>query len=206
LGSEKLPVCLVNTVDNENGPPHFEYTSRCIKHPNCSVQLDFAEGCACIGGCDSSIGCLCAQRNGKQMPYNSKGILVKGKPLIYECNEQCRCPPSCRNGVTQRGLNTHLEVFRTSDKRWGVRSCDAIAAGTSICEYTGQVVSFEEQATPCHSDNEYIVNLNHVQERWTEWGNVSDILSEHKQQQQASCQAFPQLNFVIECFYAVCSI
>jgi euchromatic histone-lysine N-methyltransferase len=197
LRSEKLPIFLANNVDNEKGPPHFEYTSRPLWYQNSLVQLDSSEGCACVGGCDP-INCLCAQRNGKQMPYSSNGILIKGKPLIYECNEQCRCSLSCRNRVTQRGLNVQLEVFRTSDKRWGVRSWDPIAAGTFISEYTGQVVPVAEQAAICHSDGEYVLNLRHAQKR-TEWGSVSDILCEEEQQQQAgSSLAFPALNFLID--------
>jgi hypothetical protein len=115
------------------------------------------------------------------MPYSSNGILIKGKPLIYECNEQCRCPLSCRNRVTQRGLDVHLEVFRTSDKRWGVRSWDPIAPGTFISEYTGQVVPVAEQAAVCHSDSEYVLNLKHAR-KMTEWGSVSDILGEQQQE------------------------
>lgn len=196
FGIEKLPIFLANTVDNEKGPPHFEYTSRPIGYQNSLVLLDSSEGCACIGSCDP-INCLCAYRNGKQMPYNSNGILVKGKPLIYECNGQCRCPPSCRNRVTQRGLNVHLEVFRTSDKKWGVRSWDPIAAGTFISEYTGLVVSGEEQDGICHSDNEYVLNLKHAK-KGTEWGSISDISCEQQQQQDGSSQDFPPLNFVID--------
>lgn len=196
LGSEKLPIFLANTVDNEKGPPHFEYTSRPIRYQNSLMQFDSSDGCACIGNCDP-INCLCVHRNGKQMPYNSNSILVKGKPLIYECNEQCRCPLSCRNRVTQRGLNFHLEVFRTSDKKWGVRSWDPIAAGSFISEYTGLVISVEERDGICHTDNEYVLNLKHAQ-KGTEWGSVSDISSEQQHPQDGSSQAFPPLNFVID--------
>ena len=49
--------------------------------------------------------------------------------------------------------------FRTSDKIWGVRSWDPIAADTFISEYTGQVVPVTEHATICHSENEYVLNL-----------------------------------------------
>lgn len=150
----------------------------------------------CVGGC-GLIYCSCAQRNGKQIPYNSNGILIKGKSLIYECNEQCRCPPSCRNRVTQRGLNVHLEVFRTSDKKWGVRSWDPLAAGTFISEYTGQVFPIEEQAAICNSDSEYALNLKHAQ-KGTKWGSVSDILCEQQQREEGSNPAFPPLNFLID--------
>lgn len=196
LGIEKLPVPLSNNVDNEKGPPHFEYTSKTLRYQNPLVQLDSSEGCMCVGGC-GLVYCLCAQRNGKQIPYNSNGILIKGKSLIYECNEQCRCPPSCRNRVTQRGLNVHLEVFRTSDKKWGVRSWDPLAAGTFISEYTGQVFPIEEQAAICNSDSEYVLNLKHAQ-KGTEWGSVSDILCEQQQREEGSNPVFPPTNFLID--------
>jgi SET domain-containing protein len=86
------------------------------------------------------IACVLREMASKCHTVVTVFLLIKGKPLIYECNEQCRCPLSCRNRVTQRGLDVHLEVFKTSYKRWGVRSSDPIAAGTFISEYTGQVV------------------------------------------------------------------
>ncbi|GFZ09361.1 SU(VAR)3-9 homolog 1 [Actinidia rufa] len=41
---------------------------------------------------------------------------------------------------TCRGLKVRLEVFRTKDKGWGLRSWDPIRAGAFICEYAGEAI------------------------------------------------------------------
>eukprot|EP01018_Ginkgo_biloba_P021269 Gb_41073 [translate_table: standard] len=191
---EKVPVYLVNNFDNDKGPAHFEYITR-PRYSNSVGNLEPCQGCDCIGGCAGE-KCSCILRNGAEVSYNQNGILIKKKPLIYECGDKCRCPPSCRNRTTQKGLKNHIEVFKTSDRGWGVRCWDSIAAGTFICEYTGEVVS-EGEAALQHEGNEYILSANHSQERWTDWGSIADILCEQKQQ-DVSSQASSSFSFFVD--------
>ena len=67
-------------------------------------------------------------------------LLADLKSVIYECGPSCQCPSNCRNRVSQSGLKFRLEVFRTKNKGWGLRSWDSIRAGTFLCEYAGEVV------------------------------------------------------------------
>ena len=54
--------------------------------------------------------------------------LEVGMP-IYECNSACRCPPTCRNRVVQRGISKRIEVFKTKYKGWAVRALERIPVG-----------------------------------------------------------------------------
>jgi hypothetical protein len=87
--------------------------------------------------------------------------------------------------------------FRTSDKRWGVRSWDPIAAGTFISEYTGQVVPVTEHAAICHSESEYVLNLKRAKKK-TEWGSISDILCEQQQARWLQ-SSFPTIKLSNRC-------
>eukprot|EP01018_Ginkgo_biloba_P015341 Gb_40999 [translate_table: standard] len=191
---ESIPVCLVNTVDDDKGLPHFEYISK-VRYSNSVVNLESSSGCDCKGSCVAGDKCLCFSINGGEMPYNQNGILVRGKPLIYECGELCRCPPTCRNRVSQKGPKFHLEVFKTDNRGWGVRSWDSIPAGSFICEYAGEVDS-DKQEVEQDEENDYLLHAKRMQEKWIEWGDVSDILPEKKQ--DVSSEGPPQLNFVID--------
>jgi [histone H3]-lysine9 N-trimethyltransferase EHMT len=113
-------------------------------------------------------------RNGNSFPYSQSGLLLKGKPVIFECGPDCSCPPHCRNRVTQQGLNHRLEVFRSLETGWGVRSFDLIQAGTFICEYSGVVLT-REQAEIMTMSGDSLIYPNRFPNRWTEWGNLSLI-------------------------------
>ncbi|CAL0323325.1 unnamed protein product [Lupinus luteus] len=138
--AEKIPVCLVNDVDNEKGPAYFTY-SPTIKNLKPTAPLESSAGCSCVGGCQpDNYNCPCVQKNGGYLPYSAMGILADLKSVVYECGPSCQCPPNCRNRVSQGGLKIRLEVFKTKDKGWGLRSWDPIRAGTFICEYAGEVI------------------------------------------------------------------
>ncbi|KAL3819655.1 hypothetical protein ACJIZ3_005560 [Penstemon smallii] len=138
-GAESLPVSLVNDVDNEKGPAHFTYVSTLKSKPFPTSKPSL--GCQCMGGCqpgDSS--CSCTQSNDGFLPYSSLGVLISNNSLIHECGLTCVCPPNCRNRISQTGLRVRLEVFKTKDRGWGLRSWDPIRAGGFICEYAGEVI------------------------------------------------------------------
>nr|KYP67133.1 Histone-lysine N-methyltransferase, H3 lysine-9 specific SUVH5 [Cajanus cajan] len=46
-GKHRIPICAVNTIDDEK-PPQFNYITSMI-YPNC--RLDDLEGCDCTNGC-----------------------------------------------------------------------------------------------------------------------------------------------------------
>ncbi|KAM0993604.1 hypothetical protein ACFX2A_009369 [Malus domestica] len=162
-GAENLPVSLVNDVDGEKGPAHFTYVSS-LQYSKPVNLTEPTDGCLCIGGClPGNSNCSCIKKNGDFLPYTASGLLVNQKSLLHECGPSCQCPPNCRNRVSQSGLKVRLEVFKTKDKGWGLRSLDPIRAGSFLCEYAGQVLNIsgvEEMGSDYEDD--YIFDATHT--------------------------------------------
>ncbi|GAA0139559.1 histone modifying enzyme [Lithospermum erythrorhizon] len=139
-GAESLPVSLVNDVDDEKGPDYFTYIPT-PKYAKPYVLPEPSLGCQCNGGCQpGDVRCSCIQKNMGCLPYNPLAVLMKYQSLIHECGKTCACPSTCRNRMTQVGLKVRLEVFKTKNRGWGLRSWDPIRGGGFICEYAGQVI------------------------------------------------------------------
>lgn len=156
-GAENLPVSLVNDVDDEKGPAYFTYfPSLRYSKPVNLTEPSFS--CNCQGGClPGNSNCSCIKKNGGYIPYNVAGVLVNNKSLIYECGPCCSCPINCRNRISQAGLKVRLEVFKTKDKGWGLRSWDPIRAGAFICEYAGEVINdCKVEELGSESEDDYI--------------------------------------------------
>ena len=45
---------------------------------------------------------------------------------IIECNSRCPCGVNCLNRELQKGIQTPLEVFKTKDRGWGVRTMEQV--------------------------------------------------------------------------------
>lgn len=178
MGKENFPVLLFNDIDDDQDPLLFEYLAHPV-HPIAAFQGKHTEGgggCECVSNC--SVGCCCAQRNGGEFPYDGNGLLLKGKPLIYECGTMCRCPPTCANRLSQKGLRNRLEVFRSRETGWGVRSLDLIRAGAFICEFSG-VVLMKQQAEVLSMNGDSLVCPGRFPGRWVEWGDISDVFPDY---------------------------
>ncbi|KAJ0713896.1 putative [histone H3]-lysine(4) N-trimethyltransferase chromatin remodeling SET family [Helianthus annuus] len=135
-GAENTPICLVNDVDSEKGPAYFTYASS-LKYSK-PFRPAKSSSCKCSNGCQPATNCPCVERNGGYLPYSSGGVLLSHNSVIHECGPSCLCPSTCRNRISQTGLKLRLEVFRTKNKGWGLRSWDPIRAGAFICEYAGE--------------------------------------------------------------------
>lgn len=177
-GIENIPVCLVNEVDSEKGPSHFRYSNR-IEYLRSLDSMKPLEICRCASVClPGDLSCTCAKLNGGYLPYSSTGTLVSRKPLIYECNGSCCCSSNCRNRVTQRGIRLQLEVFKTNDRGWGLRSWDPIRAGTFICEYTGEVINRINLDDENAEDDEYVFQAIKADEKAFKWNYGPELLEE----------------------------
>ncbi|KAL6524125.1 hypothetical protein OROMI_031220 [Orobanche minor] len=155
LGKEPFAICAVNTVNDEK-PPMFNYISK-MMYPDWHNPIA-PSGCHCTGRCSDSKKCLCAMRNGGEIPYNHNGALVETKLLLYECGPHCKCPPSCYNRVSQRGIRYQLEIFKTESRGWGVRARTSIPSGSFICEYAGELLEDTEAEQKIGSD-EYLFDI-----------------------------------------------
>lgn len=169
-GKESQPICIENTIDDDKGPTAFEYSTK-LKYPDGIDKLESPAGCNCKGACTPSNDCSCFSRNGDELPYLNSGFLVREKDYIFECGSQCSCSSSCQNRATQKGLKFRLDVFKTVDRGWGVRSLEMIAAGSFVCEYTGKLVADEETINAV-SNREHILDARRLPHKMPRWGDV----------------------------------
>ncbi|KAK4346119.1 hypothetical protein RND71_036295 [Anisodus tanguticus] len=139
-GAESQPVCLVNDVDDEKGPAYFTYIPSLKYSKPFMKPINPSMGCQCLGGCQPGASCACIQKNGGYLPFNPLGVLLSYKTLIHECGSACSCPPNCRNRISQAGPKARVEVFKTKNRGWGLRSWDPIRGGGFVCEYAGEVI------------------------------------------------------------------
>ncbi|CAO2039905.1 unnamed protein product [Urochloa humidicola] len=163
-GLEKAPISALNSISNESLMP-FRYMSQ-IEYP-LKYRPDPPSGCDCVGGCSDSQKCACTVKNGGEFPYNDIGENIEEKPLIYECGPSCKCPPTCRNRVSQHGTKFRLQVFKTNSMGWGVRTLDFIPSGSFVCEYIGELLEDEEAQK--RKNDEYLFaigNKYHDVPRW----------------------------------------
>ncbi|GJN18249.1 hypothetical protein PR202_gb05390 [Eleusine coracana subsp. coracana] len=173
-GNERIPIRVINTIDNIS-LTSFKYIAKVI-YPNW-YKKELPKGCDCTNGCSDSGKCACAMKNGGQIPFNYDSKIIWVKSLVFECGPSCRCPPTCRNRVSQHGIKISLEIFRTSEKGWGVRSLNSISRGNFICEYTGELLH-EEEAAKLEND-EYLFDIGrnyHDKDLWKRLQQVNPSL------------------------------
>ncbi|XP_057453490.1 histone-lysine N-methyltransferase, H3 lysine-9 specific SUVH1-like [Lotus japonicus] len=170
-GAESIPVSLVNDVDGEKGPAFFTYFHS-LRHPKPFSSVQSSYGCNCNKACvPGDLNCSCIRRNEGDFPYTANSILVSRKQFVHECGPMCRCLPSCKNRVSQSGLKHHMEVFKTRDRGWGLRSLDPIRAGTYICEYAGEVIDRAVE----RDNEEYIFDTSRIYESF-KWNYEPSLL------------------------------
>ena len=93
-------------------------------------------------------------------PYNRSKKLLGPQVAVYECHAGCRCHiDMCANRLVGVGITLPLEVFKTSQKGWGVRCRELVPAGSFLCCYAGELLS-EEAAERRQDDDDYLFNLD----------------------------------------------
>ncbi|XP_059669331.1 histone-lysine N-methyltransferase, H3 lysine-9 specific SUVH5-like [Cornus florida] len=157
---EDIPINAVIANDDDK-PPAFTYIKNMI-YPEL-LNHSSPIGCDCIDGCSDLKSCSCTIKNGGEIPFNDDGAMVKQKPIVYECGPSCKCPPSCKNRVSQHGIRYELEVFNTNLRGWGVRSRNSISSGSFICEYVGELLR-DREAEKRTGNDEYLFDIGLVNE------------------------------------------
>uniref|UniRef100_A0A6P8SEV2 [histone H3]-lysine(9) N-methyltransferase n=1 Tax=Geotrypetes seraphini TaxID=260995 RepID=A0A6P8SEV2_GEOSA len=162
-GYERIPVPCVNSVDSEPCPTNYKYVSQnCVTSPmNVDRNITHLQYCVCIDDCSSS-NCMCGQLS-MRCWYDKDGRLLPEfnmlePPLIFECNHACSCWRTCRNRVVQNGLRVQLQLYRTKNMGWAVRSMQDIPIGTFVCEYVGEMISNSE--ADVREDDSYLFDLD----------------------------------------------
>ncbi|KAK4792239.1 hypothetical protein SAY86_022674 [Trapa natans] len=181
---EAVPIPVFNDIDSNNEPLCFEYLRSSVFPAFLVNQSRMVSGCECPSGCRED--CLCAAKNGGEFAYDPNGTLFRGKPLIFECGISCKCPPFCRNRVTQKGLHNRLEIFRSKEAGWAVRTLELIQAGSFICEYSGVVLT-RDQAQIFSMNGDSLIYPNRFAGKWSEWGDLSRIFPNY------SCPSYPSV-------------
>lgn len=70
------------------------------------------------------------------------GRVISG---IVECGNNCKCSvEKCVNRVVQHGLQHELELFKTEEKGWGVRTKNDLPKGIFLTNYSGDVLKKSE--------------------------------------------------------------
>ncbi|CAH8338711.1 unnamed protein product [Eruca vesicaria subsp. sativa] len=191
---ENAPVFLFNDIDNDQEPLYYEYlTKTSFPRGILFQQGGTASGCNCISGCTS--GCLCEMKNGGEFAYDYNGNLVRLRPLIHECGPACNCPPTCRNRVTQHGLRRRLEVFRSVETGWGVRSLDILHAGSFICEYVGVALTREQANILTMNGDTLVYPARFSSARWKAWGDLSQVFPDYE---RPSYPHIPPVDFAMD--------
>lgn len=146
---EVVPISCVNGVDSEPCPDNFKYIpDSCVTSPlNIDQDITHLQHCSCTDDC-SSITCMCGQLS-LRCWYDSEGRLPldfsqRETQVLFECNHACSCWRTCRNRVVQNGLRARLQVYRTENMGWGVRTMQDIPQGAFICEYVGEIITDKE--------------------------------------------------------------
>ncbi|GLJ21419.1 hypothetical protein SUGI_0394410 [Cryptomeria japonica] len=102
-----------------------------------------------------------------RLPYDCYGLLQLGWLTIdlVECNSRCCCGSKCINRELQKGLQLALEVFKTKDRGWGVRTLEQIPRGKFVMEYVGEVLTQVEASKRgqlyAEYNSSYLCNLDH---------------------------------------------
>uniref|UniRef100_M4CYW2 SET domain-containing protein n=1 Tax=Brassica campestris TaxID=3711 RepID=M4CYW2_BRACM len=159
-GVESIGVSLVNDVDAENGPPYFTYSTT-VNYSESFKLSQPSSGCHCSNACKpGNLDCHCIRKNGGDFPYCGNGVLVSRKSMVYECSPSCPCS-ACKNKVTQMGVKVKLEVFKTVNRGWGLRSWDPIRAGSFICIYAGEAKD-KSKVQQTMADDDYTFDTTRV--------------------------------------------
>ncbi|XP_032988197.1 histone-lysine N-methyltransferase SETMAR [Rhinolophus ferrumequinum] len=168
-GLENLPV---SVWPPGAGPEPFQYTPNHVAGPGADAdpaQITFP-GCTCRSAPCRPGTCSCLRREDN---YDERSRLrhvasdAQCAPPVFECNVLCQCPDRCRNRVVQRGLQFRLQVFKTEQKGWGLRTLECIPKGRFVCEYAGEVLGGSEvrrrvQSQTIHDSNYIIAVREHV--------------------------------------------
>ncbi|CAB1184504.1 unnamed protein product [Spirodela intermedia] len=162
-GQENFPIPATNIVDDACFPPPGYRYCKSIQVAKGLKLPRNAHGCKCKGDCINPRLCACARFNGLDFPYvrRNGGRLIEAKAVVFECGPSCSCQPGCANRISQQGLKYHLEVFRTLDKGWAVRSWDTIPSGAPVCEYTGIIRRTDDMENV--SENNFIFEIDCLQ-------------------------------------------
>ncbi|XP_050083357.1 histone-lysine N-methyltransferase eggless [Anopheles aquasalis] len=206
-GLEYTPVSCVNYFDDTKPPP-CEYSTKRIPTEGVDLNLDenFLVCCDCEDDCFDKSKCQCWQLTiegakflAPEQPIDSIGYVYKRLEEsvmtgIYECNARCKCKMDCLNRVVQHPLLTKLQIFKTSNRGWGIRCLNDIAKGSFICVYSGHLITDEASNQICaqnddQTGDEYYAELDYIETvQNTKEGYESDVSNVEEEEEEDELQ------------------
>ncbi|KAK7740412.1 histone H3-K9 methyltransferase kmt1 [Diatrype stigma] len=144
-------------------PTKDEFRSGCAcvdaeacQYKGCHCLQDMDDDSSYEGGDDADP--YASQYRKKAYAYHSHGAraghlrskILTSRDPIYECHERCACSSGgaeslpCPNRVVERGRQVPLQVFRTRNRGWGVRSTVDLRKGQFVDRYMGEVITAGE--------------------------------------------------------------
>lgn len=133
-----------NIADLAGPPENFTYINQSIPGAGVTIPDDPPIGCECTA-CNCRAKACCGMQAGLYAYTLNKRLRVAPGTPIYECNKACKCSSECSNRVVQGGRSVKLCIYRTHNGcGWGVRTEQKIRQGQFICQYVGEVITFEE--------------------------------------------------------------
>ncbi|KAI4189667.1 MAG: hypothetical protein L6R41_001327 [Letrouitia leprolyta] len=182
------PVTVVNYIDATSPPTSFRFVNESVLGTDVSRAPDEVMiGCDCKEhygpnpGCQY-LKCECLddsalnESGSRVFPYSSaqrdKGCLrpfyLESRHHIYECNDNCNCNDDCKNRNVQFGRRVPLEIFKTTNRGWGLRCLVDLTKGSFVDTYRGEIITVEEanaRASKRSADEgNYFMNFD----KWTE--------------------------------------
>ncbi|KAI4146326.1 MAG: hypothetical protein L6R39_003484 [Caloplaca ligustica] len=156
-------VTVINEIDQSSPSTAFRFVNDNVLGPGVSrAPNEVMIGCTCPQdkrkiGCEY-LYCDCLDdsaenEDGKKVfPYSNakknRGCLrefyLESRHHIYECNKHCNCPDNCKNRKVQHGRLVELEIFKTTNRGWGLRCPVDLRKGDFIDTYRGEIITVEE--------------------------------------------------------------
>ncbi|XP_047134879.1 histone-lysine N-methyltransferase EHMT2 isoform X1 [Hydra vulgaris] len=163
-GKERIPISCLNEVDNEPFPNDFIYISKPEESCHLKVNRGFStvKPCKCEVSCGADCKCIKLSENQK-LWYTEDGkidisIFEEESPVLFECTPLCSCWNICPNRLVQKGIPFPLQVIKTTNKGWGLRTLNPIPLGSFILSYVGELIT-DEEAERRNADT-YLFNLD----------------------------------------------
>lgn len=161
-------------LENELMPEPDRSVGDCTEYHQLKTLYNssFATACNCVSPSEC-LNCTRCSHGGNYIrpngQHNDELLLNPSRrvqDLVYECSDQCGCPPNCGNRLVQFGPREGLTIVQSVNlgpKQLGLVSQRAIDKGAFVCEYAGEVLTPREaqhrhrQSKP--NDMNYIVCL-----------------------------------------------
>ena len=158
-------VRLNNEIDNDTPPIDFKFVKESVLGNGVfRATEDVMLGCGCQKKYKQQYGCVyldycsCIEdsaedNNGKKcFPYGAsennyrclRQKVLNTRNHIYECNSRCDCTRKCKNRVVQHGRQVQVEIFKTTNRGWGLRCLEDLQKGQFVDSYRGEIITSDE--------------------------------------------------------------